>query len=78
MAEEYRDILLNSANLSTAGISEIVAERAAKLRAEYDVRTPDAIQLALAIEEGASFFVTNDTRLPELSPLKLLVLDDLI
>ena len=78
LAEEYRDILLNSPNLSTVGISEIVAERAAKLRAEYDVRTPDAIQLALAIEEGASFFMTNDTRLPAVSPLKLLVLDNLI
>lgn len=78
LADEYRDILLNSANLSTAGISEPVAERAAKLRAEYDIRTPDAIQLALAIEEGASFFVTNDAGLPAVSPLNLLVLDNLI
>ncbi len=78
LADEYRDILLNSANLSTAGISEPVAERAARLRAEYNIRTPDAIQLALAIEEGASFFVTNDARLPAVPPLNVLVLDNLI
>ncbi len=77
LANEYRDILLNSVNLRTVGISESVAEQAARLRAEHNIRTPDAIQLASAIEEGASFFVTNDSRLPELPSLNLLILDDL-
>jgi predicted nucleic acid-binding protein len=78
LAEEYRSILLNSANVTTVGISESVAEQAASLRAQHNIRTPDAIQLAAAIQEDASFFLTNDSRLPEVSSLKILILDDLI
>ena len=78
LAEGYRSILLNSANVTTVDISESVAEQAASLRAQHNIRTPDAIQLAAAIQEGDSFFVTNDSRLPEVSSLKILILDDLI
>ncbi|WP_225896572.1 type II toxin-antitoxin system VapC family toxin [Amazonocrinis nigriterrae] len=41
-----------------------IAETAAQLRADSNLRTPDAIQIATAIRAGASFFVTNDARLP--------------
>ena len=78
LAEDYRSILLNSANVTTVGISESVAEQAASLRAQHNIRTPDAIQLAAAIQEDATFFLTNDSELPKLSSLSLLVLDDLI
>ena len=77
LAEEYRDILLNASNLRTISMSEAVAEQAAKLRAQYDIPTPDAIQLGTAVHEGALFFLTNDTRLPSISNLNLLVLDNL-
>ncbi len=33
--------------------------------------------MATAISEEASFFLTNDARLPSLPDLKILVLDDL-
>ena len=78
LAEEYRDILLNAFNLKTMAVSEAVAEQAARLRAQYNIRTPDAIQLGTAIHEGASFFLTNDTRLPVVSNLNLLILDNLL
>jgi predicted nucleic acid-binding protein len=78
LAEEYRDILLNASNLRTISMSEAVAEQAARLRAQYDIRTPDAIQLGTAVHEGASFFLTNDTRLPSVSNLNLLALDSLL
>jgi predicted nucleic acid-binding protein len=41
------------------------------------LRTPDAIQMATAIFEGASFFVTNDARLPSLPGLEVLILEEL-
>lgn len=78
LADEYRDILLNASNLQTMGVSDAVAEQAARLRAQYDLRTPDAIQMGTAVHEGASFFLTNDTRLPSVSNLNLLVLDNLL
>ena len=54
-----------------------IAEEAARLRAAHKIRTPDSIQLATAINGGASFFLTNDDRLPELPGLTMLVMDEL-
>ena len=54
-----------------------IAEEAARLRASHNIHTADSIQMATAIFGGASFFLTNDTRLPSLPNLKTLVLDDL-
>ena len=77
LAEHYRDILLNSEGLNTVLLSQAIAEKAAQLRAAFSLRTPDAIQLATALHEGASFFLTNDTRLPSVPGLTILVLDAL-
>jgi predicted nucleic acid-binding protein len=78
LAQEYRDILFNSAGLTTIEVTPNIAEIAAQLRANYTLRTPDAIQMATAINAGASFFLINDARLPSLSGLSVLVLDELV
>lgn len=78
LADRYRRILLEAENVSTASVSEAVAEDAAQLRAQHGLRTPDAIQLATCIRSHANFFVTNDTRIPALAPLKMLVLNRLL
>ncbi len=77
LAQQYRDILLNAAGLTTFALSQGIAEEAARLRAVYNIRTPDAIQLATVTRGGASFFLTNDARLPSLPGLTVLVLDEL-
>ncbi|MCC7355672.1 MAG: PIN domain-containing protein [Anaerolineae bacterium] len=77
LAQQYRDILLNAEGLTTVMVSQDIAGKAALLRATYNIRTPDAIQIATAIHGGASFFLTNDARLPSLPDLKTLVLDRL-
>ena len=74
---EYRDVLLHTPNLMIFDLNLAIAETAAQLRADYHLRTPDAIQVATAIHGGASFFLTNDTRLPEIPHLNMLVLDNL-
>jgi len=78
LAQQYRDILFNSQGLTTIEVLPDIAESSAKLRADYNLRTPDAIQMATAIRGGASFFLTNDTRLPSLPGLRVLVLNDLL
>ncbi len=75
---EYRDILLNTPNLTTFEVNSAIAEEAARLRAGHHLRAPDAIQLATAISGGASFFLTNDLRFPEIEHLKILVVDELM
>jgi predicted nucleic acid-binding protein len=77
LAQEYREILLNQESLTVVELTPDIAETAAQLRASYNLRSPDSIQMATAIREGASFFLTNDARLPSLPGLTVLVLDNL-
>lgn len=77
LAQQYRDILFNAEGLTTIQVSPDIAEVAAQLRAIHNLRTPDAVQMATAICEGASFFLTNDARLSSLPGLEVLVLEEL-
>ena len=77
LAEQYRDVLFNTKNLTPIVFSQELAEKAAHLRALHNFHTPDAIQVATAINARASFFLTNDRQLQKVSAIQVLVLDDL-
>lgn len=77
LAEQYRDIVLDQENLITVPVSVEIAQVAAQLRATQNLRTPDAIQIATALQGGAMFFLTNDARLATVPDLEVLVLDAL-
>jgi predicted nucleic acid-binding protein len=77
LRRRFRDRLLDSPGLRTVDIDSTVAERAAGLRARYGVRLPDALQLAIALEQGCEAFLTNDRRLARVAEPRVLVLDDL-
>lgn len=78
LAQQYRDILFNQENLTILPIATEIAEFAAQLRATYNLRTPDAIQIATAINGSANFFLTNDARLPAITELTIVLLDELL
>jgi predicted nucleic acid-binding protein len=67
IAEQYRDILTAAPGIDLFDVTSAIAEQAALLRAKYNIRTPDAIQLATCIELGADYFLTNDNRLKAVS-----------
>jgi len=78
LIDEYRDILLNSGEIEVLGVDAAIAETAARLRATYrSLRTPDAIQLATAIERSCGAFITNDKRLQQVAEVNVLYLQDL-
>ncbi|MDJ0690920.1 MAG: PIN domain-containing protein [Xenococcaceae cyanobacterium MO_188.B32] len=77
LAQQYQDILLNQDHLTAYSVSPNIAELAAKLRATKNIRTPDAIQIATAIQNGAEFFLTNDRDLCNIQSLKILILDEI-
>jgi predicted nucleic acid-binding protein len=77
LAEEYRNILLQSPALTAVPLDEGIAEGAAELRARHNLRTPDAVQIATAIRSGASWFLTNDAGLANLAEISVLVLKQL-
>ena len=76
IVEKYRDFLLNSNNFYLYPIDAIIAEKAAELRCRYSIKTPDAIQLAIGIENNATLFITNDKALKNIDEIKVLVLED--
>jgi len=78
LAEEYKNILLNVEGLTTVAVSFAIAEQAAQLRSQYSLRTPDAIQIATALQCGATAWLTNDVRWPGLPNLSLLILDEIL
>jgi len=53
LAESYRRFLLESSNFTLYDIDGNIAEQAAALRGKYEIRTPDAIQLATGIVNEA-------------------------
>ena len=73
----YRDVLLQSPNLSAVNMDPTIAEEAAQVRARYRIATPDAIQLATAKLAKARWFLTNDASLPHLPELEVLLVDQL-
>jgi predicted nucleic acid-binding protein len=53
-----------------------IADMAAKLRAEYKLRTPDALQVATALSRAATGFISNDTAFQRVTDLEILILDE--
>ncbi|MBL7156148.1 MAG: type II toxin-antitoxin system VapC family toxin [Candidatus Pacebacteria bacterium] len=53
-------------------------EKAAQLRADLNLRTPDAIQLSLAIKNKISAFATNDAKLKKVKEIKIFYLGDYV
>ncbi len=56
----------------------MIADTAAELRARFRLRTPDALQLATAIETGCGAFLTNDHASRRVTDIRVLILDDLV
>lgn len=78
LAKSYENILLNSPNLSIHELDIAASIKAAEIRAGKKLKTPDAFQIATALNCGADFFLTNDKALKSIKEIKVLILDDLI
>ncbi len=76
LAARYEALLTRSRGLHLVDIDRDQLRAAAQLRARYGVRTPDALQLAAALQERCSAFITNDRRLPALPGLRIVQLDE--
>ncbi len=72
LAGLYEALLTRSRGLRLVEIDRGQLRAAAQLRAHYDLRTPDALQLAAALSSRCSAFVTNDRRLPPLPGLPIM------
>lgn len=71
------DFLTLGGLVSILDINKEIAITAAKLRAKYSIKAPDAIHLASAILAGANIFITTDRKIPKkIDHLKVMVLEE--
>ncbi len=74
LVNEHKDIITNSPFVFLQSIDVGTAVVAAKIRATYNLQTPDALQIACAITSGATFFLTNDRQLSVVKEIKIVQL----
>jgi len=72
----YRRFFLTSKNLVLKEIDQPTADWAASLRRSYQLRTPDAIQIASAIISKADLFISNDKSCKKVKEIKTIILKD--
>lgn len=76
LVDDIKFALKSFATLSFLPVDERLAEAAALIRARSGVRLPDAVQIAAAIQGGATAFISNDKRLRRIDALEVMILAD--
>jgi predicted nucleic acid-binding protein len=74
IAKIFTELLANSENVLFYPIDEVIADKAADLRARYNLTLTDAFQLAIAIQAECDAFLTNDADLKRVKEIPVLVL----
>ncbi len=73
----YRRMFTQSRELKLIPVTFAIAERAAELRARYNLKTPDALQVATALNAGCDALLTNDFGLRRVTEIPIVILDEL-
>lgn len=78
ISNKYIEILTTSSGIDIFDLNISVVRKAAQLRAKYTLRTPDAIQIATSLIFGADYFLTNASRLKNVTEIKIVLLSDIL
>jgi predicted nucleic acid-binding protein len=76
VAQIFTDLLVNSESVLFYPIDEVTADKAADLRARYNLTLTDALQLAVAIQSDCDAFLTNDIDLKRVKEIPIIVLSE--
>jgi predicted nucleic acid-binding protein len=74
--QSFVDLVVNGAHVDFVLINQAVAERAAEIRARYNLGLPDSFQVAVALEADCDAFLTNDAALKRVAEINVIVLDE--
>ena len=77
LVNQYYALLSMFPNLEWVAPDLAIADTAAQIRAQYSLRTPDALQVATAMRCGATAIVTNDPHFSVIPHLEAGLLDRL-
>lgn len=78
LTERYKILLETFPNLQVKALDENIADVASSLKANYNINTPDAIQVATSLEAQADVFITNDTSLKKITEIKVMLLSEMV
>jgi len=76
LVKEYKFLLQTFPNLQIVSLDEKIVDIASSLRAKYNIKTPDAIQVASSILAGAKAFVTNKPSLKRINELNIIIMKE--
>jgi predicted nucleic acid-binding protein len=76
LADRYRRLLREGRGFAMHALDVAIAERAALIRAEYGLRTPDSVVAATAIESECAYVVTNDPAFRRVAGFTTLLIED--
>ncbi len=77
LAAKYREYFTNSNNLTLYPVNLLISEKTISYRAKYNLKTPDAIQLATAEICGADYVLSNDKEWSKINEVNVILIDDL-
>jgi len=77
LAETYRAVLLRGKGSAFRTLGNEEADLAAHIRAQHNLRLPDALQVAAALTNGCQAILTNDRRFTRVEAPRILLLDEL-
>jgi predicted nucleic acid-binding protein len=72
----YEETLMDTPSLRVHPVDRNVAQLGAAVRAQFGLRTPDAIVAATALASNCSFLVTNDPGFRNVNGISVLLVDE--
>lgn len=76
--QQYEAHIQDNSILTVKPVTRGILKRSAHVRNELNLKLPDAIHMATAIEKGCKTFITNDRKLKAPEGMKQVYLKDLL
>jgi len=76
LVAQYETIITNSDHIQLINLDAKISRKAAEIRAMYNYKTPDSIQIATALISNSEIFLTNDKKLKQ-NEIETIVLNEL-
>lgn len=77
LEQAFVNFLTNTEGIEFVVLDAAVGQIAADLRVRYNLKLPDALQVATAISSGCDGFLTNDNQVQRVTELQVLVIGEL-
>lgn len=77
LQKDFIDLIVSGRNTVFVTIDHVISQKAAQLRASYNLSLADAFQVATALSAGCDTFLTNDLEIKQVTEIKVLVLSDM-